>query len=208
MLKNNKVGSLQDTSANEVTPNFYDSLGFFSGYDENVAGISLNVFATASFRFAHTLVDDFLDLRVSSDAIDDDPQRLKLADFLFVPVNLLFTGDGVDGFLSGSCQQNAQRYDTTLVDSLQNRLFQAGRPFGLDLFSLNVQRGRDHGLFRDNYAIYYLSTTNPRPLSIPSSDSQVADQQPINHTHPTPPLPRPGLETGLELNEVPVTYTE
>ena len=53
----------------------------------------------------------------------------------------------VDRLLLGMCSQPAMRRDEYIVDELTNHLFETpSRPFGMDLMSLNIQRGRDHGL--------------------------------------------------------------
>lgn len=71
----------------------------------------------------------------------------ELDELFFVPHRVLFQRDGVSSLLSGSCSQGAQRFDGVMADSLQHRLFkEENEPFGLDLFALNVQRGRDHGV--------------------------------------------------------------
>src|SRR5262249_20606293 len=57
----------------------------------------------------------------------------------------LLRGSGVDGILKYGASTHMEEFDNQVVDSLRNFLFVqvAG---GLDLASLNIQRGRDHGL--------------------------------------------------------------
>ena len=54
--------------------------------------------------------------------------------------------DGIDPLIRGMIREPAQQIDTLMVDELRNVLFPAGRHNGLDLASMNIQRGRDHGL--------------------------------------------------------------
>lgn len=53
----------------------------------------------------------------------------------------------VDRIVLGMCSQAAMKRDEFIVDELTNHLFEtSSKPYGADLMSLNIQRGRDHGL--------------------------------------------------------------
>ncbi len=59
----------------------------------------------------------------------------------------IYSEDAVDGLLRGLVTQSAQAMDAAFSSELTERLFQADNETrGLDLVSLNLQRGRDHGL--------------------------------------------------------------
>lgn len=47
-------------------------------------------------------------------------------------------------------------FSVQMVDDMRNVLFPVGRRDGLDLASLNIQRGRDHGLPTYNQVRQYL----------------------------------------------------
>jgi peroxidase len=65
----------------------------------------------------------------------------------FLNPELMYTPGGLDKFLVGLATQPAQKFDNIVSDEVTNHLLQAkNRKFGLDLVSLNIQRGRDHGL--------------------------------------------------------------
>ena len=55
---------------------------------------------------------------------------------------------GVDSVLRGLCEQPSQTYDQFFTKQITKSLFTEKPPFGvgMDLISLNIQRGRDHGL--------------------------------------------------------------
>jgi hypothetical protein len=113
-----------------------NTLDDYSGYDKTVnVGIS-NEFSTAAFRVGHTMLSPTLQNGTS--------EGLALRDSFFNP-NLITTG-GVDDLLLGLASQKAQEVDTMVVDDVRNFLFGQPGAGGFDLVSLNIQRGRDHGI--------------------------------------------------------------
>ena len=55
---------------------------------------------------------------------------------------------GVDSLVRGMCGFASQQYDNFITKQVTRSLFTENPPFGpgMDLMSLNIQRGRDHGL--------------------------------------------------------------
>jgi len=114
----------------------------YTGYNPKVnPGISTE-FSTAAFRIGHTLVNDDIDF------LDNDGNQitnsLPLAFAFFNPGPV--KEFGIDPLLKYLATDNTQEVDTQLVESLRNFLFGAPGDGGFDLASLNIQRGRDHGL--------------------------------------------------------------
>lgn len=101
-----------------------------------------NEFATAAYRLGHTLVSE----KVAVKQADGSIKQVSLDDVFFQPE---FTKkEGIGAILSGQSEQTSEKVDNKIVDGLRNRLFGppgSGAP-GLDLASLNIQRGRDHNL--------------------------------------------------------------
>ncbi|KAK3862239.1 hypothetical protein Pcinc_031880 [Petrolisthes cinctipes] len=98
-----------------------------------------NAFATAAYRFGHTLVSDVL--RGSGD------KRVPLSGNFMDPHVLVEDGSKPSDLLLGLASSPSQAADSYLVLTLSNKLFaKPEEPVGLDLMSLNIQRGRDHGL--------------------------------------------------------------
>ncbi|NND98676.1 MAG: peroxidase [Pirellulaceae bacterium] len=138
------IAELQSITYNEYLPALLgeDALSQYSGYDSSVDPAIANEFSTAAFRFGHSTLNDEFRL-VSNDGDDiDDP--LSLADAFFVPETLEETG--IDVFLKYASSTLSQEIDLEVVDSLRNFLFGPPGAGGFDLVSLNIQRGRDHGL--------------------------------------------------------------
>ncbi len=75
--------------------------------------------------------------------------NLELRNAFFTPETITDEG-GIDPILRGFAKQVAQRLDTLIVDDVRNFLFGPPGSGGFDLASLNMQRGRDHGLPRYN----------------------------------------------------------
>ncbi|MCA9321479.1 MAG: peroxidase, partial [Planctomycetes bacterium] len=114
----------------------------YRGYQASIdPGIS-NVFATAAYRVGHTLLSPQV-LRL--DAQGTHPLgSLPLADAFFAPD--VFVATGLDPLLRGLAAQRAQDVDPYVVDGVRNFLFGPPGAGGFDLVSLNINRGRDHGL--------------------------------------------------------------
>ncbi len=116
----------------------------YHGYRADVnAGISTE-FSTACFRVGHTMLAPTLPrLDATGQPITAGP--LPLAGAFFNPGAILNEG-GIDPVLRGLAAQRCQEIDTMLVDGVRNFLFGPPGAGGFDLASLNLQRGRDHGL--------------------------------------------------------------
>src|SRR5262249_44282627 len=117
----------------------------YSGYHEDVNASVSNVFATAGFRVGHTMLPKTI-LRLDANG-DPIPQgNVSLRNAFFRP-DLITSGGGIDPILRGLASQVQQEIDSKVVDDVRNFLFDnPPGVFAIDLASLNIQRGRDHGL--------------------------------------------------------------
>ncbi|HEY3567328.1 MAG TPA: peroxidase family protein [Thermoanaerobaculia bacterium] len=116
----------------------------YTGYKANVnPGIS-TVFSTASYRMGHTLLTHVL-MRLDSNLHPIPGGDLTLKEAFFNPKKV-FDGGGIEPILRGAAHQHANAFDPFIVDDVRNFLINDPQPGAFDLASLNIQRGRDHGL--------------------------------------------------------------
>ena len=118
------------------------SLDDYNGYDSAVDPTIANEFSTAFYRFGHSMLSPTLRL---ADHHHSDGS-LPLRDAFFNPAFLVNDAANIDRLLNGFALQQAQEIDQHMVDDVRNFLFGFPGEGGLDLASLNIQRGRDHGL--------------------------------------------------------------
>lgn len=139
------AAELQAITYNEFLPVLLgrNALPPYRGYRSEVDPSISNVFATAAYRFGHSMLSPQL-LRLGSDGQPIEDGHLSLADAFFHPQALV--DHGIDPLLRGLAAQRPQQIDGHLVDEVRNFLFGPPGAGGFDLASLNLERGRDHGL--------------------------------------------------------------
>lgn len=121
------------------------SLSDYAGWDVDIDPSIASEFSTALFRVGHTMLSPHLLLADRKGVIVD---VLPLRNAFFHPGYLAADPRRVEFLLAGFTRQSAQEIDSFIVDDVRNFLFGPPGAGGLDLASLNIQRGRDHGLPR------------------------------------------------------------
>ena len=175
-LARKEVGALiQIITYQEFLPAIGIKLDNYSGYKNWVRPDIMSTFATAGYRIGHTMVADDIALR-NNMCEEIEPGELDLVEAFWNP-SLLLTYQ-VDAFLKGFATHIQYETDTRINSVLRNFLF--GNPadttrFGIDLGSLNIQRGRDHGLPDYNTVRRFYTGRGARDFSDISSDKSVDD---------------------------------
>ncbi|HSV15085.1 MAG TPA: peroxidase family protein [Tepidisphaeraceae bacterium] len=138
------IGEIQSITYNEFLPALLgqNALGRYTGYNPSVnAGISTE-FSTAAYRLGHSMLTDDVEF-INNDGTDARA-AMSLSQVFFNPSVVESTG--IDPIVKYLASSNSEEIDNKVVDSVRNFLFGPPGAGGLDLASLNIQRGRDHGL--------------------------------------------------------------
>jgi hypothetical protein len=142
------IAELQHIAIDEFIPALFGNaagIGRYSGYDPRVnPGVSA-VFSTAAYRVGHTLLSSAIQ-RLDADGKSIPEGPLRLRDSFFAVAPPLVTAHGIEPFLRGVAAQKSQELDNKVIDEVRNFLFGLPGAGGLDLITLNLQRGRDMGL--------------------------------------------------------------
>lgn len=137
------IAEIQAITFNEFLPALLgdDAIAAYRGYDPMIDPSIANEFSTAGFRM-HTLIND--DVEFFGNDGRAASEEIELAEAFFNPA--LLRENGADTILKYLASTQSQEFDTQIVGSLRNFLFGEPGQGGFDLASLNIQRGRDHGL--------------------------------------------------------------
>jgi peroxidase len=166
------AAEMQSITFNEFLPMLLGdgAMGAYGGYDETMEPMIANEFATAAYRVGHTMLSTHIRRLEATDqtAVDGD---LALRDAFFNPANII--DHGIDGILRGLASQRSQEIDPFVVDDVRNFLFGPPGSGGFDLASLNIQRGRDHGIPHYNALRKMAGLTAVSDFAEISSDASV-----------------------------------
>ncbi|XP_053180994.1 eosinophil peroxidase-like [Scomber japonicus] len=138
-------------------------LSTYPGYNETLDPSISNVFATAAYRFAHLMVQPFMFRLDEQYREHKDYPSPMLHKAFFTPWRIIFEG-GLDPILRGLVGRQAKlnTQDHMMNEDLRDRLFKFSTELALDLASLNLQRGRDHGLPGYNEWRKFCGLSQPR----------------------------------------------
>ncbi len=151
------AAEIQCITYNEFLPILLgeDAFEAYEGYQPELNATISNEFAVAAYRIGHTMLSPQL-IRLDAELSPIDAGPLPLRNAFFNPAEVI--DYGIEPYLRGLASQTAQEIDNYVVDDVRNFLFGAPGEGGFDLPSLNLQRGRDHGLpsYNDVRAVYGL----------------------------------------------------
>ena len=167
--------TLQAITYNEFLPALGVELSRYRGYRDRTQADITNLFASAAYRLGHTMVTDEVLLRSNNcEAIDGG--SLTLLEAFFNPA--VVAEYNIAPLLKGLSLQTQNEVDLKIIDNLRNFLFgdpSSGNAAGLDLASLNIQRGRDHGLPNYNAVRRHYTGRSARNFRDITRDSDLAD---------------------------------
>ncbi|XP_046420206.1 uncharacterized protein LOC124179644 [Neodiprion fabricii] len=116
--------------------------GMSRAYDPRVRATTINGFTTAAYRSFHSMLDGHIHLCPASREIS---HTLRLSNHYFRP-QVIERNDNLDDLIRGLVTQPMQKSDINFDPEITEYLFRSRSEFGLDLESLDIQRGRDHGI--------------------------------------------------------------
>ncbi len=167
---------MQVITYNEFLPALLgeEALRPYRGYRSRARVGIANEFSTGAYRFGHSALSPTL-IRIDANGSEIAEGHLALRDAFFAPQRLTDEG-GIEPLLRGMAAQTCQDIDTFVVDDVRNFLFGPPGSGGFDLVSLNIQRGRDHGLGSYNQLREGYGLRPARDFEDITSDPDVAEK--------------------------------
>lgn len=126
---------------------YNEVIGQYKGYNPRANPNLMNQFSTAAFRIGHSIMTNNFPLLNRYREVEEE---LSLHEMFFKPD--FFEGEQMEKLLRGVANTKMKERSPELVNQLRNLLIPGpeDRVTNLDLFSLNIQRGLDHGIGKYN----------------------------------------------------------
>jgi len=163
---------MQAITFNEFLPKLIGETAIpeYTGFKSNVNPAILLEFSTAVYRLGHTLLSPTIE-RMNEDGSTHALGNISLRDAFGRQPGLL-ESTGVEAIFRGMSDSKSQEFDTFMAEDVRSFLF--GTSVGRDLASLNIQRGRDHGLPTYNEMREALGLSKVTAFSQITSDTDIA----------------------------------
>lgn len=160
-----------------------NALSPYTGYRPEVDPSISDEFSTAAFRFGHSMLSPVLH-RLKRNGKPIPAGHLSLREAFFTRNELdPSIGKGIEPLLRGLAFQQAQAIDVYIIDDVRNFLFGGPNAGGADLASLNIQRGRDHGLAGYNQTRYTLGFEPAESFADVSSNIEIQSRLAAAYSH-------------------------
>lgn len=114
----------------------------YTVYNDNINFATINSFTASLFRIYHTQIQGNISMYNSSGC---PYKTLFMSQYMDKP-GLIMENHSFDDLIRGLTKQSPQRLDNYFTKAITNFLFQGDLPYGEDLESFDIQRGRDHGI--------------------------------------------------------------
>ena len=154
------IAQIQKITYDEFLPALLgpNTMPRYRGYKSRIRSDMFNEFTVAAYRFGHSSLSPVISTMDENGYVHD----IQLRDAFFNAHTMFLEEDSIDPVLRGLAKQKHQAIDSKVVDDLRNFLFGAPGQGGFDLVSLNIQRGRDHGVasYNDTRAALGLKRAN------------------------------------------------
>lgn len=166
------TAEIERITYNEFLPHLLgrNAIAPYQGYKPNADARISEEFAGAAYRLGHSIVSANLEKTDEQGTVIGTAVTLK--DAFFQDTADFIADSGADGLLRHLTNDASNALDVHIVDDLRNFLF--GPSAGLDLASLNLQRGRDLGLGTLNETRAALGLKQYTTFSQITSDATVA----------------------------------